>query len=548
MMISKNALHALAAASMCVMTMACTTTVSQPQSDVSAAVAEQQSATTGLKVVTWNVEHLAYPITQGCKPRTPEELEGLKAYAESLDADVVGLQEVGSAEAAALLFPADNWQIIMSQRPDSEPYTCRRTGFTSTQQKLAFAVRKEISVKQVNTLDAFGLNMPGLRHGLELTVKSDSGELTVLNLHMKSGCFVDNYSRADSEACQIFAKQAPLLDAWIEQKESSGTPYVVLGDFNHRLSAPYNHLTRQLVSNSDNSASSLNITTNQMIGCHPYYPAPIDHILVGNLSGDMTVGAAKPHPFENMNPREMLSDHCAVSLVMQPKQLPLTRAVEWQTVSKEYRYLTSSAYHSATKHLKGRELPQQPWVVVMDIDETVLDNSAYQVERDRTGTSFKYETWAEWVESEKATLVPGVAQFIDAVFKSGGRLALVTNRDRSLDKHTWTNLKALGIPVTSDNTCLIGRVDEDKKAIDEKTIINDKDLRRQQVTDGSASCYSEETGRHTNFGTNKIIMQVGDNIEDFAGVTQEHADVPKLVSESKGDLVLLPNPMYGSWQ
>ncbi|XQF91588.1 endonuclease/exonuclease/phosphatase family protein (plasmid) [Pseudoalteromonas espejiana] len=51
-----------------------------------------------LKVVTWNVEHLAYPINTGCKPRTPSDIEAMKAYANSLNADAFALQEVASKE------------------------------------------------------------------------------------------------------------------------------------------------------------------------------------------------------------------------------------------------------------------------------------------------------------------------------------------------------------------------------------------------------------------------------------------------------------------
>lgn len=66
-----------------------------------------------LQVVTWNVEHLAYPIDTGCKPRTPEEITQLQAYANSLNADIVALQEVDSLEAVSLLFPSEQWQIVM---------------------------------------------------------------------------------------------------------------------------------------------------------------------------------------------------------------------------------------------------------------------------------------------------------------------------------------------------------------------------------------------------------------------------------------------------
>ena len=275
-MVRNNPYLSAAIGLLATITTACTSTADKP---IAAALTQDSpsSATVtpaeGFGIVTWNVEHLAYPISQGCRPRTEEELTQLQRYAESLDADIVALQEVGSAAAVALLFPENEWQIVMSQRPDSESYTCRKTGFTSTQQKVAYAVRKGITVEQVNSLAEFGLDSPGLRHGLEITVNSPIGSMALLNLHMKSGCFVDNYSRADSDACQTFAKQAPILDNWVEQKERVGTPYVVLGDLNHRLTAPYNHLTRQLTSNQDNTPSSLENVGADLIGCHPYYPA-----------------------------------------------------------------------------------------------------------------------------------------------------------------------------------------------------------------------------------------------------------------------------------
>ena len=269
-----------------------------------------------LKVATWNVEHLAYPSDIGCRPRNKGELADMQDYVKRVNADIFALQEVGSEEAVRQLFPADQWQIVMSPRNDSEFYTCRRSGNTSTQQKIAFAVKHAIEINSVNGISELALNRPGLRYGLEVNVASPLGPIAILNVHMKSGCFVDNYSRADSDACQTFAKQAPILDAWIEAKEKEKQAYMVLGDFNHRLTARYNHLTRQLFDNTDGSASSLVNTSSNMIGCHPYYPAPIDIIFVGQMPEniEMSLLTSKAHNFENMEPKEMLSDHCAVSL------------------------------------------------------------------------------------------------------------------------------------------------------------------------------------------------------------------------------------------
>lgn len=264
-------------------------------------------------VSTWNVEHLAYPINEGCKPRTKQELKEMRSYVENLQADIVGLQEVASKRAIAQLFPENEWQIFLSSREDSESYECRKSGHKSTQQKVAFAVRKGITVENIASLAEFDMGMRGLRHALEITIDSPLGSLSILNVHLKSGCFVDDYSRGDSKSCQVFAKQAPILDRWVESKERQSKPYMILGDFNHRLSAPYNKLTRELTNNSDNSPSSLINTTSQLIGCHPYYPAPIDHIWLGKAPENLTpqVSIAR---FKDMQPKTMLSDHCAVSV------------------------------------------------------------------------------------------------------------------------------------------------------------------------------------------------------------------------------------------
>lgn len=505
-----------------------------------------QNQSSQFVVATWNAEHLAYPIDRGCKPRSEEEIKKMRDYAKSLNADIVGLQEVGSIDALALLFPESEWQLFISERPDSESYECRKTGFQSTQQKVAYAVKKGITVNSVASVASLGLGNPGLRHGLELNVSSPLGTLNLLNVHMKSGCFVDNYSRSDTEACQTFAQQAPIIDSWIEQQEYLEQPYVVLGDFNHRLSAPYNRLTREITDNVDGSASSLVNTTADLISCHPYYPAPIDHIFIGNMASPILTHEAKTHPYEDMEVENMLSDHCAMSLTLKQQTLPLTESVVWQTSSKEYRYLTKFAYQQAIKVLNNAELPTSSWTVVMDVDETLLDNSLYQVRLNRIGGSYASDTWAAWVAEEKAKEVPGALDFVKAVLAKGGKLALITNRNRTLDKHTWKNMRDLGFPITKDNTCLMGKAPEDKSSINHKDIINDKDLRRAAITSGNASCYNPDGARTSMYGPAQIYMQVGDNIEDFKGVTQEDADVAALLLNSDVH-VLLPNAMYGSW-
>jgi 5'-nucleotidase (lipoprotein e(P4) family) len=505
-----------------------------------------------LKVATWNVEHLAFPSDSGCRARSEDEIAAMREYAERVDADIFALQEVASEQAVRQIFPEVNWQVLMSPRENSEPYVCRESGKTSTQQKVAYAVKKTVAINSVKALSTLGLNMPGLRYGLELNVDTELGPISILNVHMKSGCFVDNYTRSDREACAVFAQQAPILDAWIEEKERSKLQYMVLGDFNHRLSAPYNHLTQAIFNNSDGSNSTLHNATEKLIGCHPYYPAPIDLIFIGgmyqSIHNESIQLSTAAHNFNNMEPDEMLSDHCAVSLTISSNPKPITNAVKWQTQSKEYSFLTRAIYQQAQTSIEQIALPQTSWVVVMDVDETILDNSQYQVELDVKGDSYSSETWAQWVQREQATLVPGAAGFIQSVLDKGGKLALVTNRDKSLDEHTWRNLQSVGLKLNAENTCLLGRSAQDKNALGKTGIINDKDLRRQQVINGQADCFKVYGDKPNAWSEQQsIVMEVGDNIEDFSGVSQETATPDALVAKWPTRLILLPNPMYGSW-
>ena len=79
-------------------------------------------------------------------------------------------------------------------------------------------------------------------------------------------------------------------------------------------------------------------------------------------------------------------------------------------------------------------------------------------------------------------------------------------------------------------------------------MVNDKDLRRMQLTQGKIACSNTSTDAASTWAApHTIIMQVGDNIEDVGGVTQESADIESLMPRVGTDIFILPNPMYGSW-
>lgn len=224
----------------------------------------------------------------------------------------------------------------------------------------------------------------------------------------------------------------------------------------------------------------------------------------------------------------------------------LSNAVVYQTSSKEYPVLSSFVYNQAVAALPTRF--ENGDVVVMDVDETVLDNSTYQKERESAGLGYSSKSWADWVKREEATLVPGVADFIDEVIQRNGKVALITNRNKQLDNHTWNNLLAHGLPLTVSNTCVVGRTAEDKEVVGQEGMVNDKDLRRMQLTQGKIACSNTSTDTASTWAApHTIIMQIGDNIEDVGGVTQESANVETLMPRVGTEIFILPNPMYGSW-
>ncbi|WP_312571920.1 endonuclease/exonuclease/phosphatase family protein [Brevundimonas sp.] len=73
----------------------------------------------GLKIASWNLEHLAERDGEGCSPRTEVNYAELRRHAEALDADVVAFQEVQSQAAAERVFDPAIYDVVMSTRPPS---------------------------------------------------------------------------------------------------------------------------------------------------------------------------------------------------------------------------------------------------------------------------------------------------------------------------------------------------------------------------------------------------------------------------------------------
>src|ERR1700712_3322040 len=206
-------------------------------------------------------------------------------------------------------------------------------------------------------------------------------------------------------------------------------------------------------------------------------------------------------------------------------------ATHWQRNSLEYCRLTLSAYDDALRSAQrmAKTHRRGQWIVLMDADETVLDNSLFERERQSCGSEFKDAQWESWVAAGMARDVPGAAAFTQAVHKLGGLIGIVTNRKASDDAITQADLKRNGIWFDYE----IGMAD-----------VSDKTLRWQ----GAVTALKNKFG-----GSPQATMWVGDQVTDFAIVDKKGAIQRAMTQKDAGDgigvnLFLLPNPMYGNWQ
>lgn len=201
-------------------------------------------------------------------------------------------------------------------------------------------------------------------------------------------------------------------------------------------------------------------------------------------------------------------------------------AVHWTRSSAEHRAVFIQTYRAAERALREAAAGRQPgtWGVVMDADETILDNSLFQLRLTRSGQAYDEEIWNEWVREEAAPPLPGAVEFTRVVRELGGRLAIVTNREEVVCPETRRNLEAVG--VTADVVLCRGDT-------------SDKNPRFSRVREGVG----------TGIAAIDVMMYVGDNIRDFPGLSQEvRSEVGAALPELGRTWFVLPNPMYGSWE
>jgi acid phosphatase len=198
-----------------------------------------------VRLATWNVEYLVEPSTYaalaglcvadggkvpGSERRLPcntvprlardeADFATLRRYAAQLDADVVALQEVDGPATAQRLFPG--YEFCFTARPNL--------------QKNGFAIRRGLPHRCEPEYLPISLG-DSVRRGVVVTLFPGAPlELTLLGVHLKSGCPAGPLTDPATPACATIAAQVPALEAWIDAQVRAGRRFAVLGDFNRRM-------------------------------------------------------------------------------------------------------------------------------------------------------------------------------------------------------------------------------------------------------------------------------------------------------------------------
>lgn len=183
-------------------------------------------------------------------------------------------------------------------------------------------------------------------------------------------------------------------------------------------------------------------------------------------------------------------------------------AVNWFQQSGEYRALAHQAFNSAQRAFdQARAAPGRKKAVVVDLDETMLDNSAYSGWQAQQGQPYDGATWAKWTQAEQAGAVPGAVSFARYVNAHQGTMFYVSNRKQSEYAATVANMQKLGFTGMSEKTVLLS------------TDTSNKQARFDAIKQAGYD----------------IVVYAGDNLNDFGAATyhQDNAQRRAFVSENQ---------------
>ncbi len=186
-----------------------------------------------LTIVSWNLQWLS---TKNDKiHRQQNDFKKIKQTLELLRPDILAFQEVDSVEVLTRILPDNQYTLHMSARLPTEVSASgnHQRETKQSQQYTGFAIKEGIEVTRQPDLSRLS-SSSGLRNGTYVVIDAPE-PIHLLNVHLKSGCFTDMERR--KKACTTLRQQFTVLTEWINHQTEQQQHYMMIGDFNHRLSA-----------------------------------------------------------------------------------------------------------------------------------------------------------------------------------------------------------------------------------------------------------------------------------------------------------------------
>ncbi|HYO77418.1 MAG TPA: HAD family acid phosphatase [Thermoanaerobaculia bacterium] len=220
----------------------------------------------------------------------------------------------------------------------------------------------------------------------------------------------------------------------------------------------------------------------------------------------------------------------------------ILNATLWTQQAAEYRAAALQTYANARRAL-DQALADRTWVgateddatdqppaVILDLDETALDNTPFEARVIREGKTYDSASWKKWTAEGAAPAIPGAAEFVKYAHSRGVRAFYITNRDEDERPGTRRNLDALGFPSDPNMETLLLRGSRPEW----KT--SDKSPRRAYVA-----------------ASHRVLLLVGDDLNDFADAREKSREERDAIITRTAEWwgtrwFMIPNPMYGSWE
>ncbi len=248
----------------------------------------------------------------------------------------------------------------------------------------------------------------------------------------------------------------------------------------------------------------------------------------------------------------------------------------WTQQAEEYRALSISAYRQAQRML-DRALADKTWTalpeteprsaeaeaalaarppaIILDVDETVLDNSPYQARLITEGEKYNSLTWNRWVAARRAKAIPGAVKFIDYARQRRVAIFYVTNRDYrgDLDKNGNNTIEPdekdqILEPYTIENLRAVGLLPQEGIS-DEDSLL----LRHERE-----GWESDKIARRNLIAKDyRVLLLLGDSLGDFTTYhggsyykLDKHARRQELRKHQPRwgrSWIVIPNSTYGAW-